>query len=64
MASLDFLYDMADSLNKEGFNYVIFALKRGKRNKHKSDVLYKIDNKKNYKMLKSSIAAFEQAVES
>lgn len=61
MASLDFVYDLSSKLDKDGFNYALFILKKGKV-RHKTTIYYKLDNKKSAKLLHKSIDAFQNSL--
>ena len=45
MPSLDFIYDMAEKLEKENISYIIMTLNEGKKS-DRVDVFYKIENEK------------------
>lgn len=59
MASMDFIYDILNKLEKENIDYLLITLQHGKTNS-KADVFYSLNNEeKSFAALKEGLTEFQ-----
>lgn len=60
MASMDYIYDILNKLEKENIDYLLITLQHGKTNS-KADVFYSLNNEeKSFAALKEGLTEFQQ----